>query len=166
MIDNTHAVGDHVAYRFWPTQEFITGTVSAIHAAGSPGDIYRGGTVEIKRDGYRETAVMPLSKFTDSDYVVSAGDDATGDDDQIKGDVCVDCLMVIANGDTSGIDDVASWELRVDAKNPTDDGAYMVVPVGDETWFGRGACDYCGSTLAGDRHDVVFVDMRAGGSNV
>lgn len=87
-------------------------------------------------------------------------------DDQIKGDVCVDCLMVIANGDTSGIDDLAGWELRVDAKNPTDNGAYMVVPVGDETFFGRGACDYCGSTIAGDRHDVVFVDMRAGGVDV
>ena len=90
-----------------------------------------------------------------NDYV-----DIDDDDDRITGSVCVDCRMAIANGDTSGIDDYATWSAGVDAVDATDGGRYQVVPVGDETYFGRGSCDYCGSTLAGDRHDVEFISVN------
>lgn len=85
------------------------------------------------------------------------------------GAVCVDCLMVIANGDTSGISDLPGWESRVTAKNATDNGRYVVVPAGysddddDPTYFGKSPCDYCGDTLAGDRHPVAFIDTATAG---
>lgn len=82
---------------------------------------------------------------------------------EADGSVCIDCLMVIANGDTSGIDDVDAWEKAVEGLNATEDGRYNIVPVGEETFFGKGRCDFCGSRLAGDRHDVKFIDTRKGG---
>jgi hypothetical protein len=75
-----------------------------------------------------------------------------------QGFVCTDCLMVIANGDTSGIDDVTAWESRVLEKNATEDGRYQVVPGTDTCGhFSRMGCDYCGSRLAGDVHLVTFL---------
>lgn len=73
------------------------------------------------------------------------------------GAVCTDCLMAIANADTSGIADIDAWSAGVDATDATDGGRYDVVPVGDETHFGTSSCDYCGTSLHGDRHDVVFI---------
>lgn len=82
-----------------------------------------------------------------------------------KGTVCVDCLMVIANGDDSGISDLDAWTARVDATNPTADGRYYFVPACDEDCdsghFSGSRCDYCGTTLAGDRHDVAMLDNQS-----
>lgn len=81
----------------------------------------------------------------------------TNSHEHIPGSVCVDCLMAIANGDTSGIEDLGAWSAAVDATNATENGRYDVLPVGDETYFSSSRCDYCSGTLAGDRHDVVFI---------
>lgn len=73
------------------------------------------------------------------------------------GSVCVDCLIAIANGDTSGISDVDKWAAAVESTNATEDGRYRVVVTGDESYFSSSRCDYCSDPLAGDRIDVVFI---------
>ena len=76
---------------------------------------------------------------------------------QSDGSVCVDCLMAIANGDTSGISDVDKWAAAVDSTNATEDGRYRVVVTGAESYFSSSRCDYCSDPLAGDRIDVEFI---------
>lgn len=56
--------GQRVEYRFWESEEFRTGTVGRVWH-GCHGNTY----VDIRRDGYRETAVMPLDKFTNPQHV-------------------------------------------------------------------------------------------------
>jgi hypothetical protein len=73
------------------------------------------------------------------------------------GSVCVDCLMAIANDDTSGISDVDKWAAAVESTNATENGRYRVVVSGDESYFSSSRCDYCSDPLAGDRIDVEFV---------
>jgi hypothetical protein len=82
------------------------------------------------------------------------------DNDSFDGFVCTDCLMVIANGDTSGIEDVTAWERDVLETNATEDGSYIVVPAyDDDPRFSTMGCDYCGSKLAGDANLVTFVKV-------
>lgn len=79
--------------------------------------------------------------------------------EQFPGSVCTDCLMVITNADSSGIQDISAWEKRVCEKNPTENGRYSVVPLGNsENYFSKCSCDYCGISLAGNRQDVIFED--------
>lgn len=54
-----------VRYRFWPTDTFHTGTVVDIRRHR----LDNGFSVDIKRDGYRETAVLPIEKFLDPQLV-------------------------------------------------------------------------------------------------
>lgn len=75
--------------------------------------------------------------------------------------VCTDCLMMIANGDSSGIEDFDEWQSRVAEKNPTNGGVYYWSPVMSDTdddlsYFGKAPCSYCGNHLAGDRHPVYI----------
>lgn len=48
-----------------------------------------------------------------------------------EGFVCSDCLMMIANSDSSGIEDFDAWQKRVKEKNATEDGKYHVIPACD-----------------------------------
>lgn len=73
------------------------------------------------------------------------------------GSVCVDCLMAIANADTSGIEDVNRWAAAVDATDATESGRYRVVVTGEESYFSSSRCDYCSDPLAGDRINVEFI---------
>lgn len=76
--------------------------------------------------------------------------------------VCIDCLMMIANGDSSGIDDFPAWESRVDSYDATEGGRWAVVPDSDgEQFFSWASCDYCGTCLGGDRFPVTFIDSGA-----
>lgn len=59
-------IGTRVQYRYWPNEEFHTGTVVEL-SSGVSGVEY----VHIKRDGYRETAVLPTFKFDDAELVRS-----------------------------------------------------------------------------------------------
>lgn len=54
-----------VRYRFWPTNDFHTGTVVDVRR----NVLGEGVSVDIKRDGYRETAVLPIEKFLDPQLV-------------------------------------------------------------------------------------------------
>lgn len=75
--------------------------------------------------------------------------------DTAPGAVCVDCVMMHANGENTAGDDwdrdafaaSGDWALN----GPTDDDA-------DDTgeFFSWSACDACGSTSGGDRFPVTF----------
>jgi hypothetical protein len=73
------------------------------------------------------------------------------------GYACADCIIVIANADTSGITDVDAWQSAVDATDPTAGGRYVVVPGDDEIDFGTQRCRYCGTWDAGYRHEIAFL---------
>jgi len=72
--------------------------------------------------------------------------------------MCVDCLMLTANGDTSGNyrdeEELATWLADIDRNWPTG----HIVPTDDETTFSRWPCDCCGSTLGGSRQSFVVFD--------
>lgn len=77
-----------------------------------------------------------------------------------EGHACADCTMMIANGDSSGIEDYPAWETAVEAHNATDSGKYHVVMNCSEDcegYFSTSPCDFCGSHLAGDRHPIAFL---------
>ncbi len=79
-----------------------------------------------------------------------------------SGAVCVDCVMMIANGDNSGIEDFQAWEKRVEDRNPTEDGRYeYILDSGDDAvFFGTLPCDFCGDRLHGDRHAVGVFQVK------
>ena len=63
--------------------------------------------------------------------------------------VCVDCLMFIANDDTSGID-FDQWSgIDVDWDE------WVLAPGDDEEAFSTRPCGTCSSVLAGSRHEVI-----------
>ncbi len=79
--------------------------------------------------------------------------------------VCVDCVMAIANGDTSGVEDFEVWESGVESLDACESGRYTVV-IGatdedsDDAGFSWSPCDYCGSRLGGDRFHATFIENR------
>jgi hypothetical protein len=75
-----------------------------------------------------------------------------------EGSCCTDCLMMIVNNDSTGIEDRAAWSAGVERLDATDGGRLHAVPAGNSSlWFGTSDCDYCGSGLHGDRHAIVFL---------
>jgi hypothetical protein len=74
------------------------------------------------------------------------------------GSVCIDCAMVIANGDTSGISDLELWEAMIGEHDPTENGKWTYVIDSGEAHFSCRRCDYCGSNLAGDRLNVTIIE--------
>lgn len=72
--------GTRVRYRFWDSEDFHTGTVVGVWD-GVCGTTY----VDVKREGFSETAVLPLSKFQDPalvqadefDYYTADGEGVT-----------------------------------------------------------------------------------------
>jgi hypothetical protein len=101
---------------------------------------------------YRVSVIEYVDQLVEDGQITETAPD-------IDGAVCADCAMVIANADTSGISDYDAWSARVDTADATEDGAYRVVVTGDESYFSKSDCDYCASSLAGDRIDVVFVPV-------
>ena len=87
---------------------------------------------------------------------------------QIKYDelaVCVDCAMLIANGEVqdNGHDVTAEHAAKVGAQWG-DDTRNLVLSCPDECegWFSSSSCDGCGSTLGGERHPAaVLTDDNA-----
>lgn len=61
--------------------------------------------------------------------------------------ICSDCAMVVASGDTSGMDDETI--ARVTATACDSRGTWVLGDQTDE--FSRQSCDRCGTTLAGER---------------
>lgn len=74
--------------------------------------------------------------------------------------VCVDCLMVIANGDYSGLALHPAEDQRIEAINRGLDNAGGYVTVGDsehDEEFSHRGCDNCNSGLAGSLHHCVIL---------
>lgn len=64
--------------------------------------------------------------------------------------VCVDCIMILANGEGSSV--------TVDAMTATwgDDGRHLV-PGGEDLGYSTSPCDGCGSGLHGDRFTAALL---------
>lgn len=56
-------VGTRVRYRFWDNQPWHTGVISAYAFGSISGNV----CAEISRDGYRETASLPVRKVMSAD---------------------------------------------------------------------------------------------------
>lgn len=79
-------------------------------------------------------------------------------DSSFQGWVCVDCAMAIANGpEFATAAEGDWWASNVEAHDPTDGGQFDVVLGDDENNFSSVRCDYCGSWLAGYRHEAFWV---------
>jgi len=66
-----------------------------------------------------------------------------------EGEVCVDCAMWHANGDTSGIDD-PEREARVRRMRD-------VIVIGEPCGFSSSSCDACRDSRGGDRFEASFL---------
>ncbi len=78
--------------------------------------------------------------------------------------VCVDCAMLIANGevtDGEGNDITAEHAERM-REVWGDDAVHLVLtcPQNCDGWFFWSRCDGCGSALGGDRHPAAALTPR------
>lgn len=75
-----------------------------------------------------------------------------------EGFACPDCVQVIANDEWSGIADPGQHLVNIDATGLAGLG-HVVMACGEdcEGEFRTDACDYCGDTLAGDRHPLAVL---------
>jgi hypothetical protein len=76
--------------------------------------------------------------------------------ERIEMEVCVDCLVIDANGPDE-VDPEAV--ARFEAASILNEGWTYAnnCPEDCEGWFSWTPCDYCGSTLGGDRHPAVLI---------
>jgi hypothetical protein len=65
--------------------------------------------------------------------------------------ICIDCAMLHANADTSGID---SPEREAEVFAGLNKHPFIIV--GDGWGFSNHPCDACGSRLAGDRYTATL----------
>jgi hypothetical protein len=79
----------------------------------------------------------------------------------VKIRVCVDCLHIIANGETSEPFDYEQWERDVKANWPPEDGWHLGLGWSEEEdgedhdqAFSWSSCKACGSQLGGDRFNA------------
>jgi hypothetical protein len=88
---------------------------------------------------------------------------------------CTDCIMIIANGDGSGIEDLAGHESRMAGQAAKVPAGWDLVPGGEHAdscteavrdaagcdcesdSFSMSPCDTCGSNLGGARHAVTWL---------
>jgi hypothetical protein len=74
--------------------------------------------------------------------------------------VCADCAIVIANGDTSGLEDPEAHLARMDATLPAD--GHVVITCTGETCdtgpFRTDTCGACGAYITTDQwHDAAIL---------
>jgi len=79
--------------------------------------------------------------------------------DMIPLAVCVDCLQVAANGRDAGAE-YAPGHSEAYAVAVAANGGEPVPAFDEERghWFSWSPCQFCGSTLGGDRFDAVLVE--------
>lgn len=68
--------------------------------------------------------------------------------------VCVDCMIVIANNDTSGVAD-DHYQAVIDGVAALGGSAY----VSGDAGFMSFSCDCCGDTDAGERFEVNLMEV-------
>lgn len=75
--------------------------------------------------------------------------------DNVDLEVCVDCIMVIANGEATADTNTDEHVANMDAMWPAQDGWRLGYgnsdPDASDLGFSWGSCDGCGSNLGGDR---------------
>lgn len=71
-------------------------------------------------------------------------------------DVCVDCIMIIANDDSSGMDDDTLAAVREGIAALARAG-YNLAPADHVTDFSTTTCGCCHSSLAGMRMEVALL---------
>ncbi len=78
--------------------------------------------------------------------------------DTVKMSVCVDCLMIDANG-PSEVDPEAVERFSRAMASAVADGWDYANACGEdcEGWFSWSPCGFCGSPLGGDRHPAVLL---------
>ena len=75
-----------------------------------------------------------------------------------SGTACVDCVMIIANDDDSGMDSDTAVKIRAALAAYNSDGMSVNVDTIDsEPRFSDSQCDVCETRLAGDRLPVTFI---------
>lgn len=78
----------------------------------------------------------------------------TTSNDTFTGTACIDCAMLIANGEAPLFETEAETAAWLDAFSDRNDGIYWAM--GDETDdFSSRPCTACGSHLGGSRHEIV-----------
>lgn len=73
---------------------------------------------------------------------------------------CVDCTMIIANDDDSGIENAAEHRENMRKKNLSENGKYQIVnacPENCDGEFSTYPCDVCGSRFDGQRHPIAVM---------
>jgi hypothetical protein len=76
--------------------------------------------------------------------------------------VCVDCAMLIANDDTSGMDDATEAACRDGIQREAEAGGHWCLSGGEEeeSSFSWAPCDCCRSSLGGDRVKSAVIYPR------
>jgi len=75
-----------------------------------------------------------------------------------EGQACVDCTLIIANDDGSGITDPAQHRQNIAHVGLGKLGGVVMACDDDcEGYFSWSPCDYCGSTLGGERHPIAVL---------
>lgn len=75
-----------------------------------------------------------------------------------EGHACIDCVMLIANGDDSGIEEpMVKYQEIAHVGLGKLGHVVMACDEDCEGYFSSSACDNCGTTLAGDRHPIVVL---------
>jgi hypothetical protein len=69
-------------------------------------------------------------------------------------EICIDCVMVHVNGDSSGID---SPERLAEVLAGLETYPFLAVETEDH-WFSWHSCDACGSTYGGDRMKAELIE--------
>jgi hypothetical protein len=69
---------------------------------------------------------------------------------------CIDCLMIVANDDASGMDTATETHVRYGIQNWATEG-YWLAPGDDTDHFSRQPCEVCNTYLAGERHEIVAI---------
>jgi hypothetical protein len=82
---------------------------------------------------------------------------AATDDGKHDLSVCTDCLMLIANDDTTALDDAEAEQLRRSVADRWPSAEWYLVPGDEYHEFSRRWCDGCGTTLAGARNEAQAV---------
>ena len=72
------------------------------------------------------------------------------DDDTYELSVCVDCIILLANGETPPDMDEQETDRWIENIAHRWNG-YYVAPGDDDNGFSMDSCDHCGSRLGGDR---------------
>lgn len=75
-----------------------------------------------------------------------------------EGFACTDCVQLIANDDDSGITDPMMHYQQIRHVGLSKLGHVVMACADDcEGQFRTDSCDYCGTTLAGDRHPIAVL---------